>query len=66
MTTTKDHKRGPKPERVKIEGDWEDAIDTALEKERPKEGWPKDESSSAYEKDEDSHPDTDSEQVDPD
>ena len=33
--------RGPKPERVKIEGNWEDAIDQALDKKRPKEGWPK-------------------------
>lgn len=32
---------GPKAERVKIEGDWEDAIDQALDKKRPKEGWPK-------------------------
>ena len=34
-------KRGPKPETVKIEGDWETAIDKALAKKRPKEGWPK-------------------------
>lgn len=34
-------KRGPKPEHVKIEGDWEDAIDTALRKKRPVGGWPK-------------------------
>lgn len=38
---TEDKKRGPKAERVKIEGDWEDAIDKALSKKRPKEGWPK-------------------------
>ena len=38
-------RRGPKPDRVKIEGDWEDAIDKALEKKRPNEGWPKDDSS---------------------
>lgn len=34
-------KTGPKPDTVKIEGDWEDAVDKALEKKRPKEGWPK-------------------------
>ena len=33
-------KRGPKPERVKIEGDWEEAVEKALKKKRPKEGWP--------------------------
>lgn len=35
------NKTGPKPDTVKIEGDWEDAIDKALQKERPKDGWPK-------------------------
>lgn len=34
-------KTGPKPDTVKIEGDWEDAVGKALEKKRPKEGWPK-------------------------
>jgi hypothetical protein len=32
--------RGPAPERVKINGDWEEAVGKALKKERPKEGWP--------------------------
>ncbi len=41
MTENKE-KRGPKPERVKIDEDWEDAVKTALEKKRPEEGWPKD------------------------
>ena len=36
--TTK--KTGPKPDTVKIEGDWETAIGKALKKPRPKEGWP--------------------------
>ncbi|HZF30404.1 MAG TPA: hypothetical protein VE907_14910 [Gammaproteobacteria bacterium] len=36
-------KRGPKEDRVKIEGKWENAIDKALAKKRPKGGWPKDE-----------------------
>jgi len=34
-------KTGPKPDRVRIEGDWEKAVDTALKKKRPKEGWSK-------------------------
>lgn len=33
--------RGPSPQTVKIEGDWEQAIDKALGKKRPKDGWPK-------------------------
>jgi hypothetical protein len=33
-------KRGPSPERLKIKGDWEGAVEKALKKERPKEGWP--------------------------
>jgi hypothetical protein len=36
-------KTGPKPDKVKIEGNWEEAIDKALKKERPKNGWPKEE-----------------------
>ena len=39
MTENKE-KRGPKPERVNIDEQWEDAIKTALEKVRPKDGWP--------------------------
>jgi hypothetical protein len=31
---------GPKPERVKIAGDWEGAVGKALALKRPKEGWP--------------------------
>lgn len=34
-------KPGPVPDRVKIEGNWEDAIKTALAKKRPPKGWPK-------------------------
>ena len=33
-------KPGPEPERLKIEGDWEDAVSKALSKPRPDEGWP--------------------------
>jgi hypothetical protein len=32
--------RGPDPERVKIHGDWKDAMGKALKKKRPTEGWP--------------------------
>jgi hypothetical protein len=38
---TKSSKPGPKPEVVKIEGDWQDAVVRALEKPRPPKGWPK-------------------------
>ena len=38
--TDKREKRGPKPETVKIDEDWEDAVKKALEKKRPKSGWP--------------------------
>lgn len=41
MSGQKKNRRGPKPERVKIDEDWEDAIDKALRKEKPPEGWPK-------------------------
>jgi hypothetical protein len=37
----KQSRHGPEPERLKISGDWVAAIDTALEKKRPPEGWPK-------------------------
>jgi hypothetical protein len=33
-------KRGPDAERVKVDGDWTAAVKTALEKQRPKDGWP--------------------------
>jgi len=36
-------KPGPVEERVKIEGDWEDAIKVALHKPKPPGGWPKNE-----------------------
>jgi len=37
----KSAKPGPKPETLKIEGNWKDAVDKALKKKRPKAGWPK-------------------------
>lgn len=33
--------RGPEAERVKIEGDWQDAVGKALTKKPPPGGWPK-------------------------
>lgn len=53
MTQKKDSKRqsktnqsgqktGPKPDILKIEGEWQDAVSKALGKKKPKEGWPKD------------------------
>jgi hypothetical protein len=36
--------RGPEPERLKIDGDWEDAVRDALKKKPPPGGWPKPES----------------------
>jgi hypothetical protein len=33
--------KGPEPERLKINGNWVDAVDTALKKKRPATGWPK-------------------------
>jgi len=38
---SKSAKPGPKPETLKIEGNWKDAVDKALKKKRPKAGWPK-------------------------
>ena len=34
-------KRGPKPETVKIDEDWKEAVKKSLKKRKPKEGWPK-------------------------
>lgn len=39
-TEHKSGKPGPKPETLKIEGDWKQAVDKALKKKRPKAGWP--------------------------
>lgn len=33
--------RGPKPDSLKVEGEWEDAVKKALDKKRPADGWPK-------------------------
>ncbi len=34
-------KTGPKPETLKIEGKWQDAVKKSLVKKKPAEGWPK-------------------------
>lgn len=41
MKKTEKQKSGPKEERVKVKGDWSNAIKKALKKKRPKTGWPK-------------------------
>jgi hypothetical protein len=32
---------GPKPEILKLEGNWKDSIKKSLEKKKPAEGWPR-------------------------
>lgn len=32
--------KGPTPETVKVEMDWQDAVGVALKKKRPEAGWP--------------------------
>jgi hypothetical protein len=32
---------GPKPDLLKIDGDWEQAVKKSLDKKKPAEGWPK-------------------------
>ena len=34
-------KRGPKPDILKIDMDWQEAIKKSLAKKKPPEGWPK-------------------------
>jgi hypothetical protein len=38
--TPRTNKRGPEPERLKIEGDWKEAIKKSFQKKRPANGWP--------------------------
>lgn len=40
MPKKKANRRGPKPDTIKIDGDWQHAVNKALKKEKPKEGWP--------------------------
>ncbi len=32
---------GPKPDMLKIDADWKEAISRSFEKKKPREGWPK-------------------------
>lgn len=34
-------KAGPKPDMLKIEGKWQDAVKKSLSKKKPAQGWPK-------------------------
>jgi hypothetical protein len=34
-------KRGPKEDRLKLHGKWQDAMKQSLQKKKPAEGWPK-------------------------
>jgi len=34
-------KTGPKPERLKLRGEWQGLVGKALAKKRPAKGWPK-------------------------
>ena len=43
MADDKKDKPGPKPDHLRLEGDWEEAVKKALAKEKPKEGWPEQE-----------------------
>jgi len=41
MSERKKRKRGPKPDRLVIETEeWQDAVQKAVKKKRPKDGWP--------------------------
>lgn len=35
------NKPGPKPDTLKIEGNWRDAVKTSFQKKKPASGWPK-------------------------
>jgi hypothetical protein len=32
---------GPRPDRLKLKGPWEEAVRKSLQKKKPPEGWPK-------------------------
>jgi hypothetical protein len=40
-TKKKPAKTGPKPDTLKIEGNWKDAVKKSLVKKKPATGWPK-------------------------
>jgi len=33
-------KKGPEPDRLVLDGSWQNAMGKAIKKEKPKEGWP--------------------------
>jgi len=41
MNKPEKQKTGPKEERVKTPGKWDQSVKKALTKKRPKDGWPK-------------------------
>lgn len=40
MARKRSNKPGPKPDILKLEGDWEEAAKKLVRKEKPAEGWP--------------------------
>lgn len=41
MKNDGEKKTAPKPERLKLKGDWQDLMGKALKKKHPAKGWPK-------------------------
>jgi hypothetical protein len=41
LIASKRHTHGPEPERLKIYGDWKEAVRLAMRKPKPAGGWPK-------------------------
>jgi len=41
MTDSQRKSPGPKPDTLRIEGDWKKALKKSLGKKKPPEGWPK-------------------------
>lgn len=40
MNTSSTKRPGPRPDRLKVDKDWEEAVADALKKKRPDGGWP--------------------------
>lgn len=40
MKDEKSTTKGPAPDRLKIDGDWKDAMGKVIRKDKPKGGWP--------------------------
>jgi hypothetical protein len=41
LASSAKEKPGPKPQYLKIEGDWREAVKRAVQKKKPANGWPK-------------------------